>query len=117
MWPSTYKQSWGGAYYNQRGLSAVTVAFSSDGANFSSDELFSPAAAPELAESLHEEFLFAGMQSRVTHVRFTEMANHDPNGGLTGFGEVRFLIPEPSTMVFAASALLGLVAFGRKRLH
>jgi len=115
-----YGERWNKGYYNNRGINAFTLEFSTDGGTtWSAPVSLTAAEVPAGADSgvvyYDPEIIDFEDQTGVTHVRLTVQSNH--GGGYTGFGEVAFSapkVPEPASALLFVLGGLGLVCRRRR---
>ena len=118
-----YSERYNGTYYNDRGVNAFIIKFSTDGGStFATGEQGNATIAPSFGtpsgntENFYIEpykFTFQEKQG-VTHVSFEATTNHGA-ANFTGIGEVRFVtVPEPSSSALLALGGLALILRRKK---
>lgn len=86
-----YAEFWDNLAYGGRGMSSITVSFSTDGTNFSGPVTVTPAQAPHLAApDPYDPNTFTLSPIQATHVRFSNFMWFDMTDPMAGLGEVRF---------------------------
>ena len=107
-------EAWGGVYYNNRGLDAFTMSFSTDGTTFGDTIAVDSTIIAEIPDFDAETFAIPNVTAQ--YVMFSDLVNGNGNGAHTAISEVRFTaVPEPATLGMVA-LFGGGILFIRRRL-
>jgi hypothetical protein len=120
-----YSERWtdgnGTSYYNDRGIGAFTLEFSTDGTTFSTPVSFNATRVPDGTASglqyFNSEAIDFDDQTGITHVRMNVTSNFGgDDSNYVGMGEVVFTaVPEPESSSAILLAFCGLGFLARRR--